>query len=85
MVLKLDVPHSTPLQLRTLMDLSRASVHFKARIRVRNGKTDVNPKNLAEMVTLLDAGDHDLEISAEGEDAYRALRSLHSLITGIPI
>lgn len=85
MLLKLDVPHSIPLQLRTLMDLSRASVQFKARIRVRNGNTEVNPKNLAEMVNLLEAGDHDLEISAEGEDAYRALRSLHSLMTGIPI
>ena len=85
MLLKLEVPHVSPLQLRTLLDLSRASVQFKAKIRIRNGKTEVNPKNLSEMVTLLDAGDHDLEISAEGEDAYRALRSLHSLVTGIPV
>ncbi len=67
------------------MDLSRTAAQFKARIRICNGKVEVNPKSLPEMVTLLESGDHDLEISAEGEDAYRALRTLHSLVTGLPV
>jgi phosphotransferase system HPr-like phosphotransfer protein len=82
MVLKMTVPHSSPFQLRTLLDLSQTSVQFESKIRIRKGETVVDPKFLAGMVALLDAGEHDLEISADGEDAYNAVQVLYKLATG---
>ena len=85
MVLKIDVPIPTQLQLRTLLDLSRRSVRFKSKISIRKGNAMANPKSLIEMIALLEAPGQDLEISAEGEDAYRAVRELRELAVGSPV
>ncbi len=85
MVLKYSRPQASAFQAHTLMEISLAAHQFKSRISIRKGKTEVDPKSLVEMIGLLRAKGKRLEITAEGEDADKAVVALLELAVGSPV
>jgi phosphotransferase system HPr (HPr) family protein len=78
-------PQATDFNPRTLMEITLAAHQFKSKLTLRKGKIEVDPKSLVEMVGLLHAKGNRLEITAEGEDADKAVEALLELAVGSPV
>ena len=79
MVKKIVIPHGSVFKLRTLSEIQRTASGFKSRIQIQKGKVAADAKSFIELVALLDAKDKKLEITADGEDAQEAVRTLLDL------
>jgi len=84
MVLKYKAPQTASFQMNSLVDIALTAHHFKSHISLRKGRTIVDPKSFIEMVGLIHAKGGRLEISAEGEDAYEAVKTLRQFVSANP-
>lgn len=68
------------LHARPAMSFVDTAQTFKAAIRVRNGDTDVDGKSIMEVMMLAATKGTNLLITADGDDADKALDELKKLV-----
>ncbi len=85
MVLKYSHPLPNAFQTQNLIDITLAAHRFKSKISIRKGRIEVDPKSFIETVGLLRAKGNRVEITAEGEDADKAVETLMELAVGSPV
>ncbi len=82
--LKIKVTHPAGLHARPASVFVQTASKFSSDIMVKNLTDDsaaVNAKSILSVLTLGVMQDHEVEISAEGEDAKDAISALEALIS----
>ena len=81
--LKITVSHPAGLHARPASLFVQTANKFSSNIQVQNLTDDsdlANAKSILSILTLGVCQDHEIEITAEGEDAEDALKALQALI-----
>ncbi len=81
--IKLKVINPVGLHARPAAEFVRSAAQFKSRISVRNltrQTATVDAKSILSVLILGVEKDHEVELTAEGEDEAQAIQSLRQLI-----
>lgn len=81
--IRLTIHSAVGLHARPASLLVKASAGFKSRLSIRNlttGSVAVDSKSILSVLTLGVEKEHEIELTAEGEDEAQALLSLRELI-----
>ena len=77
------LPEHVDLHARPAAQFVRAAMAFSSRIQVAAGDREVDAKSLLSVLSLGAKGGTTLRLSAEGEDAPRAVAELADLVAGL--
>jgi phosphotransferase system HPr (HPr) family protein len=77
------LPQDVDLHARPAAQFVRAAMAFSSRIQVAAGEREVDAKSLLSVLSLGAKGGTTLRLSAEGEDAQRAVAELADLVAGL--
>ena len=77
------LPEHVDLHARPAAQFVRAAMAFSSRIQVAAGDREVDAKSLLSVLSLGAKGGTTLRLSAEGEDARRAVAELADLVAGL--
>lgn len=81
--IQLKVINAVGLHARPAAEFVRMAAQFKCRLTIRNLTRDsagVDAKSILSVLTLGVEKEHEIELTAEGEDELQAIRSLRDLI-----
>lgn len=81
--INLKVINAVGLHARPASEFVKLATRFKSRISIQNitrGSGTVDAKSILSVLTLGVEKDHEVELSAEGEDEAQAVQSLRELI-----
>ena len=81
--IRLRVINPVGLHARPAAEFVKSAAQFKSRISVRNltrQSASVDAKSILSVLTLGVEKDHEVELTAEGEDEVHAIRFLRQLI-----
>jgi phosphotransferase system HPr (HPr) family protein len=81
--IKLNVTSDVGLHARPASEFVKTASNFKAKISVRNVTKSSNAVAAKSILSVLSLGvekDHEIELTAEGEDEILAIQSLRKLI-----
>ena len=77
------LPQDVDLHARPAAQFVRAAMAFSSSIQVAVGEREVDAKSLLSVLSLGAKGGTSLRLSAEGEDAARAVAELAELVAGL--
>lgn len=81
--IRLKVINEAGLHARPAAEFVKMAAQFKCKLIVRNATKDsagVDAKSILSVLTLGVEKNHEIELSAEGEDEMQAIQSLRQLI-----
>lgn len=81
--IRLKVINEVGLHARPAAEFVRTAAQFKCKLTVRNTTKDsagVDAKSILSVLTLGVEKNHEIELSAEGEDEMQAIQTLRELI-----
>lgn len=81
--IRLKVINEVGLHARPAAEFVKTAMQFKCKLMVRNATKDsasADAKSILSMLTLGVEKNHEIELSAEGEDEMQAIQTLRELI-----
>lgn len=81
--IRLNIINEVGLHARPAAEFVKTAAQFKCKLTVRNATKDsasVDAKSILSVLTLGVEKNHEIEISAEGEDEMQAIQTLRELI-----
>jgi len=81
--IQLKIINAVGLHARPAAEFVKMASQFKCGLTIRNltrGSVDVDAKSILSVLTLGVEKDHEIELTAEGEDELQAIQSLRDLI-----
>ena len=78
-----DLPAGVDLHARPAAQFVKAAMGFSSRVVVAVGEREVDAKSLLSVLSLGAKGGTTLQLSAEGDDASRAVAELAELVAGL--